>query len=92
MKVAYSTVMGATLLMASSGCSMCKNPYDCAYAAFGGSRPRVDRVHGRVSSRFHDAGPAYEVPPEPTDVASQYADNMASGEVLKPSNDVEIMR
>lgn len=37
------------------GCAMCSNPHDCHYPAYGGIRPRVDDVHGRVGSLFNDA-------------------------------------
>lgn len=45
-----------------SGCATCSTPYDCHYAAYGGSNPRGDRVHGRVGSAFRDA--AVSIAPE----------------------------
>ena len=48
--------LGMTLLSFSVGCSMCAGPFDCHYAAYGGSTPRTDMINGRVGSAFNDAG------------------------------------
>lgn len=34
---------------------MCAGPFDCHYAAYGGSTPRGDMINGRVGSAFNDA-------------------------------------
>jgi hypothetical protein len=46
---------GCLMLIVSSGCAMCANPYDDSYAAYGGRRERTDMVHGRVGSEFDPA-------------------------------------
>ncbi len=53
----FLTFCGCLWLLASLGCTMCANPHDCKYAAFGGVRQRSDRVHGRLGS---DIDPAPE--------------------------------
>ena len=40
---------------ANLGCCLCDNPFDQQYAAYGGRKPRVDMVRGRVNSAFRDA-------------------------------------
>lgn len=40
------------LLAVSSGCAMCQNCDDEAYAAYGGAWERNDRCYGRVGSAF----------------------------------------
>ena len=35
---------------------MCAGPFDCHYAAYGGSTPRGDMINGRVGSAFNNAG------------------------------------
>lgn len=54
-----SVLFGAALvamLAATSGCSICQAPDDCAYSAYGGVYPRADMYHGRVGSAFDPAG------------------------------------
>jgi hypothetical protein len=56
---------GCLMLLVSSGCAMCANPYDDSYAAYGGRRERTDMVHGRVGSVFDPAPEIiHEVPQE----------------------------
>ena len=43
-------VVGGLALLATMGCAMCANPYDCSYAAYGGRIQRANRAHGRVGS------------------------------------------
>ena len=43
------------------GCAMCKNPYDCEFAAYGGVHQRTDYRNGRVASRF-DPAPTVDGP------------------------------
>ncbi len=52
-------VMLLPLVVGSTGCSTCCNPYDHHYGAFGGIRERLDRMRGRVGSVIApaDAGP-----------------------------------
>ena len=38
-----------------SGCAICESPFDDYFAAYGGSRPRSNMVHGRVASVFDPA-------------------------------------
>ena len=49
--------LSLVLVIATSlGCaSMCDSSMDCQYNAYGGVRDRVDRVNGRVASRFDPA-------------------------------------
>jgi hypothetical protein len=62
------------LLMPLTGCTLCASPYDCDYGLFGGSWERHEPSHGRVGSKFHNAGsPVYpqseeaiRTPGEPT--------------------------
>ncbi len=43
-----------TLFCSSLGCSICANPFDHDYIAFGSRTPRQDMQHGRVGSPFSD--------------------------------------
>jgi hypothetical protein len=46
------------------GCTLCPSPYDCDYGFYGGTWERHDRAHGRVGSRFNNAGSSTIVPEE----------------------------
>ena len=65
---------------------MCKNPYDCMYAAYGGSQTRTDMVHGRVGSRFTSGGSLVESPapiaPEPVDEAPEIVEDAETASVI----------
>ncbi len=76
-----ATICALMLLGVLNGCAICCNPYACHYAAYGGSRPRQDMIHGRVGSAFHDAGQVVTAGPFETewDQNSEY----------EPDSDVE---
>ena len=42
------------LFSSALGCSICANPFDHDYIAFGSRTPRQDMRHGRVGSPFSD--------------------------------------
>lgn len=51
-----AVLLGCILLIFVAGCSVCAGPFDCHYAAYGGSTPRGDMINGRVGSAFNNAG------------------------------------
>ncbi len=76
--------LAVTSLVMAGGCAMCSGTYDCHYAAYGGSRPRGDMIHGRVASAFNDASaPAWdeEIILDPD---SQYPIELAPEEDFEP--------
>ncbi len=42
------------LMCGALGCSICANPFDQDYIAYGSRTPRQDMRHGRVGSPFSD--------------------------------------
>ncbi len=62
-QVSILYVLGIALL---SGCAMCKNPFDCDYAAYGSRLPRADMARGRVGSIL-DGSSAGVVTTQPID-------------------------
>ena len=65
-------LQAGTLLLAimSSGCAMCKCPFDACYAASGGSCCAESHCRGRAGSVFSAASQsrsAEEPPPSPTE-------------------------
>lgn len=51
----FFTLFVSSTLFISVGCSMCSDPFDYTYAAFGGKWQRADPYSGRVGSLFHPA-------------------------------------
>ena len=58
---------------ASIGCAMGKGTFDNHFAAYGGQRDRLDRVHGRVGSLLD---PAASLEPVPAVDEPASADNL----------------
>ena len=59
MKRLLACLVGLAILSSALGCAMCKNPYDCEFAAYGGVHQRTDQRRGRVASLF-DPAPTME--------------------------------
>lgn len=75
-------------MVCSQGCTMCANPHDCKYAAYGGTRPRADQVHGRVGSILDPAAEITvaqrEEAPEPTPAHATELSDDVSASPLEP--------
>ncbi len=71
-------------LTVGGGCAMCSGTYDCHYAAYGGSRPRGDMIHGRVASAFNDASAPLVEEEVLVDPDSQYPIELAPEEEVVP--------
>jgi len=87
------------LALTASGCTMCADPHDCKFAAYGGGRQRTDMVHGRVASVFdpapeinrfaQDKLPPYvpeEAPTEADDAGSESDLDRGSDGTAAPDN------
>lgn len=51
-----SCLLLVLLALPLAGCTLCASPYDYDYGFFGGSWPRYEPSHGRVGSKFQEAG------------------------------------
>ena len=74
-------LVGLSILSNVLGCAMCKNPYDCEFAAYGGVHQRTDQRRGRVASLFD---------PAPT-MDGAMGPSQQPGEVGSPPNPDEVI-
>ena len=69
------------IVCSSLGCSICANPFDHDYIAFGSRTPRQDMKHGRVGSPFSDPALGGGVPGEVVEILDE-----GYGEILEEAD------
>jgi len=87
--------VGVLLLASASGCAMCNNSQDNAFAAYGGKWQRGDLYHGRVASLFDPAGATVMSAQTDAAAAEQSKGKETEGEpvrsVLTPESDAQLL-
>jgi hypothetical protein len=84
------------LLFSSLGCSICSNPFDHDFVAFGSRTPRMDMRHGRVGSPFSDpalgGGPTNDVVEILDESYGEILEGTPDGPVFMDESDSEPLR